>query len=69
MPRTNEISAGAPGVPDATANARNSVESILSLTDEEIVHRFKSLSESEIRDLAPVLRIFFCMILIHNDKH
>lgn len=68
MPRIEKVSAGAPGVPDATANARNSVESILSLTDEEIVHRFKSLSESEIRDLAPVLRILFCMLLIHNDK-
>ena len=68
MPRTNEISAGAPGASDATANARNSVESILFLSDEEIIHRFKSLSESEIRDLAPVLRILFCMLLIHNDK-
>lgn len=69
MPKTEKVSEDVQGTSNATANARNSVESILSLTDEEIVHRFKSLSESEIRDLAPVLRIFFCMILIHNDKH
>ena len=56
MPRTNEISAGAPGASDATANARNSVESILSLTDEEILLRFQSLTQDELRDLVPVLR-------------
>lgn len=44
------------------------LQDILNLSDEEIIHRFKSLSESEIRDLAPVLRILFCMLLIHNDK-
>ena len=44
------------------------VQDIFNLSDEEIIHRFKSLSESEIRDLAPVLRILFCMLLIHNDK-
>ena len=69
MPRRDEkIADGVQGTSDATANARNSVESILFLTDEEIIHRFKSLSESEIRDLAPVLRILFCMLLIHNNK-
>lgn len=34
----------------------NSVESILSLTDEEILLRFQSLTQDELRDLVPVLR-------------
>ena len=56
MPRSEKVSAGAPGVPDATANARNSVESILSLSDEEILLRFQSLTQDELRALVPVLR-------------
>ena len=56
MPRTNEISAGAPGASASTQERAKVAQSIFNLSDEEIIHRFKSLSESEIRDLVPVLR-------------
>ena len=57
MPKSpKNLQPDAPGASDATANARNSVESILSLTDEEILLRFQSLTQDELRDLVPVLR-------------
>lgn len=61
--RTGEnLAAGAPGVPDATANARNSVESILRLSNEEIANTFSRLTHEQLIELAPLFRVFFCTI-------
>lgn len=62
MPNTEKVSAGAPGVPDATANARNSVESILRLSNEEIANTFSRLTHEQLIELAPLFRVFFCTI-------
>ena len=48
MPRSEKVSAGAPGVPDATANARNSVESILRLSNEEIADTLSRLTHEQL---------------------
>jgi hypothetical protein len=69
MPKSpKNLQPDAPGAPASTQERAKVAQSIFNLSDEEIIHRFKSLSESEIRDLAPVLRILFCMLLIHNNK-
>ena len=61
--RTGEnLAAGAPGVPDATANARKRVESILKLSNEEIANTFSNLTHEQLIELAPLLRVAFCTI-------
>lgn len=61
--RTGEnLAAGAPGVPDATANARKRVESILRLSNEEIANTFSRLTHEQLIELAPLFRVFFCTI-------
>lgn len=62
MRQSEKVSAGAPGVPDATANARNSVESILRLSNEEIANTFSRLTHEQLIELAPIFRVFFCTI-------
>ena len=62
MRQSEKVSAGAPGVPDATANARNSVESILRLSNEEIANTFSRLTHEQLIELAPLFRVFFCTI-------
>jgi hypothetical protein len=62
MPRSEKVSAGAPGVPDATANARKRVESILKLSNEEIANTFSNLTHEQLIELAPLLRVAFCTI-------
>lgn len=62
MPRSEKVSAGAPGVPDATANARNSVESILRLSNEEIAATLSRLTHEQLIEVAPFFRVVFCLI-------
>ena len=62
MRQSEKVSAGAPGVPDATANARNSVESILRPSNEEIANTFSRLTHEQLIELAPLFRVFFCTI-------
>lgn len=62
MPRSEKVSAGAPGVPDATANARNSVESILRLSNEEIADTLSRLTHEQLIEVAPFFRVVFCLI-------
>lgn len=62
MPRSEKVSAGAPGVPDATANARNSVESILRLSNEEIANTLSRLTHEQLIEVAPFFRVVFCLI-------
>lgn len=61
--RTGEnLAAGTPGVPDATANARNSVESILRLSNEEIADTLSRLTHEQLIEVAPFFRVVFCLI-------
>lgn len=62
MRQSEKVSAGAPGVPDATANARKRVESILKLSNEEIANTFSNLTHEQLIELAPLLRVAFCTI-------
>lgn len=62
MPNSEKVSAGAPGAPDATANARKRVESILKLSNEEIANTFSNLTHEQLIELAPLLRVAFCTI-------
>lgn len=62
MPNRENLAAGAPGVPDATANARKRVESILKLSNEEIANTFSNLTHEQLIELAPLLRVAFCTI-------
>lgn len=61
--RTGEnLAAGAPGVPDATANARKRVESILKLSNEEIANTLSNLTHEQYESIAPFFRVVFCLI-------
>ena len=62
MRQSEKVSAGAPGVPDATANARNSVESILRLSNEEIAATLSRLTHEQLIEVAPFFRVVFCLI-------
>jgi hypothetical protein len=62
MPRSEKVSAGAPGVPDATANARKRVESILKLSNEEIANTLSNLTHEQYESIAPFFRVVFCLI-------
>lgn len=62
MPKTGKVSAGAPGVPDATANARKRVESILKLSNEEIANTLSNLTHEQYESIAPFFRVVFCLI-------
>jgi hypothetical protein len=62
MPKTEKVSAGAPGVPDATANARKRVESILKLSNEEIANTLSNLTHEQYESIAPFFRVVFCLI-------
>ena len=62
MPRSEKVSAGAPGVPDATANARTRVESILKLSNEEIANTLSNLTHEQYESIAPFFRVVFCLI-------
>lgn len=62
MRQSEKVSAGAPGVPDATANARKRVESILKLSNEEIANTLSNLTHEQLIELAPLLRVAFCTI-------
>lgn len=62
MPNTEKVSAGAPGVPDATANARKRVESILKLSNEEIANTLSNLTHEQYESIAPFFRVVFCLI-------
>lgn len=62
MRQSEKVSAGAQGVPDATANARKRVESILKLSNEEIANTFSNLTHEQLIELAPLLRVAFCTI-------
>ena len=62
MRQSEKVSAGAPGVPDATANARNSVESILRLSNEEIADTLSRLTQEQLIEVAPFFRVVFCLI-------
>ena len=62
MANSEKVSAGAPGVPDATANARNSVESILRLSNEEIADTLSRLTHEQLIEVAPFFRVVFCLI-------
>lgn len=62
MRQSEKVSAGAPGVPDATANARNSVESILKLSNEEIADTLSRLTHEQLIEVAPFFRVVFCLI-------
>ena len=62
MPRIEKVSAGAPGVPDATANARKRVESILKLSNEEIANTLSNLTHEQYESIAPFFRVVFCLI-------
>ena len=62
MRDSEKVSAGAPGVPDATANARNSVESILRLSNEEIADTLSRLTHEQLIEVAPFFRVVFCLI-------
>ena len=62
MRQSEKVSAGAPGVPDATANARNSVESILRLSNEEIADTLSRLTHEQLIEVAPFFRVVFCLI-------
>ena len=69
MPRSEKVSAGAPGVPDATANARKRVESILKLSNEEIANTLSNLTHEQYESIAPFFRVVFCLIECwHGDK-
>lgn len=58
--RTGEnLAAGAPGVPDATANARKRVESILKLSNEEIANTLSNLTHEQYESIAPFFRVSF----------
>ena len=56
MPRSEKVSAGAPGASASTQERAKVAQSILTLSDEEILLRFQSLTQDELRDLVPVLR-------------
>lgn len=62
MPNSEKVSAGAPGVPDATANARKRVESILKLSNEEIANTLSNLTHEQYESIAPFFRVVFCLI-------
>lgn len=62
MPNTEKVSAGTPGVPDATANARKRVESILKLSNEEIANTLSNLTHEQYESIAPFFRVVFCLI-------
>lgn len=62
MPKSEKVSAGAPGVPDATANARKRVESILKLSNEEIANTLSNLTHEQYESIAPFFRVVFCLI-------
>lgn len=62
MPRSEKVSSGAPGVPDATANARKRVESILKLSNEEIANTLSNLTHEQYESIAPFFRVVFCLI-------
>lgn len=62
MPRSEKVSAGAPGVPDATANVRKRVESILKLSNEEIANTLSNLTHEQYESIAPFFRVVFCLI-------
>lgn len=62
MPRSEKVSASAPGVPDATANARKRVESILKLSNEEIANTLSNLTHEQYESIAPFFRVVFCLI-------
>ena len=62
MRDSEKVSAGTPGVPDATANARNSVESILRLSNEEIADTLSRLTHEQLIEVAPFFRVVFCLI-------
>ena len=56
MPRSEKVSAGAPGASASTQERAKVAQSIFNLSDEEILLRFQSLTQDELRDLVPVLR-------------
>lgn len=62
MPNSEKVSAGAPGAPDATANARKRVESILKLSNEEIANTLSNLTHEQYESIAPFFRVVFCLI-------
>lgn len=62
MRQSEKVSAGAPGVPDATANARKRVESILKLSNEEIANTLSNLTHEQYESIAPFFRVVFCLI-------
>ena len=62
MRQSEKVSAGAPGVPDATANARKRVESILKLSNEEIANTLTNLTHEQYESIAPFFRVVFCLI-------
>ena len=62
MPKSEKVSAGAPGVPDATTNARKRVESILKLSNEEIANTLSNLTHEQYESIAPFFRVVFCLI-------
>ena len=62
MRQSEKVSAGAPGVPDAMANARKRVESILKLSNEEIANTLSNLTHEQYESIAPFFRVVFCLI-------
>ena len=62
MRQSEKVSAGTPGVPDATANARKRVESILRLSNEEIANTLSNLTHEQYESIAPFFRVVFCLI-------
>lgn len=67
MRQSEKVSADAQGVSIATGDVRNNVNSILYLTDKEIIQLFQSFSPDELEKLAPLLRVLFYLISTLKD--
>lgn len=62
MPNRENLTANAQGASTSTANARNSVESILRLSNEEIANTLSRLTHEQLIEVAPFFRVVFCLI-------
>ena len=62
MANGKNFAADARGASASTQERAKVAQSVLSLSDEEIIEQIQSLSQDELRKLAPMLRVLFYLI-------